>query len=113
MVCANPKKESGTIDFGRGVPSPEAFPTQQLQECAKAVLEREGSVVLQYYPAAGYVPLRGWLADRYGVATECVLVSNGSLQILDFLSFEALANKDGSRVNPVLSKDRKERQTDN
>jgi 2-aminoadipate transaminase len=86
MGCTNPQKERGTIDFGRGVPPPEAFPTKQLQECAQAVLEREGSVVLQYCPAAGYVPLRGWLADTYGVATECVLVSNGSLQILDFLS---------------------------
>jgi DNA-binding transcriptional MocR family regulator len=74
------------IDFVRRVPPPEAFPIKQLQECAKAVLEREGSVVLQYHPAAGFIPLRGWLADRYDVATEDVLVSNGSLQILDLLS---------------------------
>ena len=86
MAYINPEKERGTINFARGVPPPEAFPTQQLQECARAVLEREGSVVLQYHPAAGFVPLREWLADRYGVAMECVLVSNGSLQILDFLT---------------------------
>lgn len=42
--------------------------------------------MLQYYPAAGFRPLRGWLADRYDVALEGVLVSNGSLQILEFLS---------------------------
>jgi len=76
----------GAINFVRGVPPSGAFPIDQLQECARAVLEREGSVVLQYYPAAGFVPLRGWLADKYGVATECVLISNGSLQILDFVS---------------------------
>ena len=86
MTGVKPDKARGSIDFGRGVPPSEAFPTQQLQECAKAVLEREGSVVLQYYPAAGLVSLRRWLADRYGVAMECVLVSNGSLQILDFVS---------------------------
>jgi DNA-binding transcriptional MocR family regulator len=86
MACVNPGKEKRTINFARGVPPPEAFPTQQLQECARAVLEREGSIVLQYYPAAGLVSLREWLADRYDVAMECVLVSNGSLQILDFVS---------------------------
>jgi len=86
MASVNPEKESGAIDFARGVPPPEAFPTQQLQECARVVLEREGPVVLQYYPAAGLVSLREWLADRYNVAMECVLVSNGSLQILDFVS---------------------------
>jgi len=50
------------------------------------VLERDGSVVLQYHPAAGFIPLREWLADRHGVAPEAVLVSNGSLQIQGFLT---------------------------
>jgi len=68
------------------VPAPEAFPTWQLRECATAVLERDGSVVLQYHPAAGFIPLREWLADRHGVAPEAVLVSNGSLQIQGFLT---------------------------
>ncbi len=77
MVYVNREKGRETIDFGRGVPPPEAFPRQQLQECAEAVLGREGSVILQYYPAARFVPLRAWLADRYGVATERVLGSNG------------------------------------
>ncbi len=86
MSCDNPNEERGLINFARGVPPTEAFPIEQLQECAKAVLQREGSVVLQYHPAAGFIPLRGWLAERYGVAVESVLLSNGSLQILEFLS---------------------------
>lgn len=86
MCCINQGKGKSTINFIRGNPPPEAFPIEQLQGCAKAVLEREGSVVLQYHPAAGFIPLRRWLADRYGTATECVLLSNGSLQILEFLS---------------------------
>ncbi len=80
------RNEKGAIDFGRGNPPPEAFPTEQLQECARAILQQEGSVVLQYYPAPGYTPLREWLADKYGVTADRVLVSNGSLQILDFVS---------------------------
>lgn len=86
MTCVNPGKGKGTINFTRGVPPPEAFPIEQLQECAKVVLERDGSVMLQYHPAAGFVPLRRWLAYRYGVAMESVLIGNGSLQILDFVS---------------------------
>lgn len=77
MACVNPENERGTIDFGRGVPPPEASPRQQFQERARAVLEGEGSVGLQYYPAAGFALLRGRLVDRYGVATERVLVSKG------------------------------------
>jgi len=86
MKCVNLGEGKRAINFVRGVPPPEAFPIEQVQECAHAVLEREGSVVLQYHSAAGFVPLRRWLADRYNVAMEAVLVSNGSLQILDFLS---------------------------
>jgi 2-aminoadipate transaminase len=86
MAGVDADKERGIIDFGRGNPPPEAFPTQQLQECAATILAEQASVVLQYYPAAGYAPLRGWLANKYGLATEGVLVSNGSLQILDFVS---------------------------
>ncbi|TKJ30031.1 MAG: aspartate aminotransferase [Chloroflexi bacterium B3_Chlor] len=51
-----------------------------------AILEREGSVVLQYHPAAGFYPLREWLAQRHDAAPEAVLVSNGSLQIEEFLT---------------------------
>jgi 2-aminoadipate transaminase len=78
--------EIQTINFTRGVPPLEAFPTRQLQECATAVLEREGPVVLQYHPAAGFTPLREWLAQRHGAAPEAMLVSNGSLQIQEFLA---------------------------
>jgi DNA-binding transcriptional MocR family regulator len=79
-------REMHTISFTRGVPPPEAFPTRQLGECATSILERDGSVVLQYHPAAGFVPLREWLARRHGVTPEAVLVSNGSLQIQEFLT---------------------------
>lgn len=74
------------INFARGTPPAQAFPIEQLQTCARAVLEQDGPVVLQYHPAAGFVPLREWLAQRNGTAMDCVLISNGSLQILEFLS---------------------------
>lgn len=79
-------REVQTVSFTRGVPPPEAFPTRQLGECATSILERDGSVVLQYHPAAGFFPLREWLARRHGVTPEAVLVSNGSLQIQELLA---------------------------
>ena len=45
MACVGPEKERAMIDFGRGAPPPEAFPTRQLQECVTAVLEREGELI--------------------------------------------------------------------
>lgn len=78
--------ETQIISLTRGVPPPEAFPTQQLQECAAAILEREGSIVLQYHAAIGFAPLREWLGQRHGAAPEAVLVGNGSLQLLVFLA---------------------------
>jgi 2-aminoadipate transaminase len=78
--------ESQMINFTRGVPPAEAFPTEQLQACATAILGRHSAVVLQYQPAAGYGPLREWLGGRHGVPAEAVLVGNGSLQLQAFLS---------------------------
>jgi 2-aminoadipate transaminase len=82
----NRDNEIQMISFSRGVPPAEAFPTRQLQECATAILERESAVVLQYHAAAGFLPLREWLARKFGVASQAVLVSNGSLQIQDLLT---------------------------
>ena len=74
------------INFTRGVPPTEAFPTGKLQECAQSILETYSSTILQYHPAMGFVPLREWIGSKYNVSPEKVLVSNGSLQIHGFLS---------------------------
>ncbi len=84
------------INFTRGVPPAEAFPTKQLQECAFAVLEHHSSTVLQYQPASGYLPLREWLGQKYHVSPENILLSNGSLQ-LQIFSAEILA-KTGANI---------------
>lgn len=75
-----------TISFARGVPAPECIPVEELADCARAAVERDGSTVLSYGSAAGYKPLREWIAERHGVAPERVLVTNGSLQGLVFLA---------------------------
>jgi 2-aminoadipate transaminase len=74
------------ISFARGIPAPECLPVEELADCARAVLERDGRTVLSYGPSAGYQPLREWIADRHGVDPARVLVTNGSLQGFVFLA---------------------------
>jgi 2-aminoadipate transaminase len=74
------------ISFNRGIPCVEAFPTSQIQECAAAVLAADAATVLQYGQSTGYMPLRETIARWYGAGPEGVLISNGSLQIQEFLS---------------------------
>ncbi len=73
------------ISFARGIPSPDCLPVQELADCARAVIERDGPRVLNYGPVGGYGPLREWLAERHGVTPGRVVVTNGSLQGLDLL----------------------------
>ena len=84
------------ISFNRGVPCVEAFPVSEIQQCAAAILTDDAATVLQYGKSTGYLPLRGMIAQWYGASPEEVLVSNGSLQIQEFLS--ALLLRPGDTV---------------
>lgn len=77
---------SDRIVFTRGVPPPEAFPTDELGECFDAAIRNDTAVVLQYGQQPGYAPLRSQLAEEYGVSEAEVLVGNGSLQLQDLVS---------------------------
>jgi 2-aminoadipate transaminase len=83
------------ISLARGVPAPECLPVEELAECARAVLERDGHRVLSYGPAGGYEPLRERLAERHGVDVGRVLVTNGSLQAFALLVKLLLGGADG------------------
>jgi 2-aminoadipate transaminase len=75
-----------TISFARGVPAPECLPVEDLAECARTALERDGQRVLNYGPGGGYEPLRGRLGERHGVEPARVLVTNGSLEAFTLLA---------------------------
>jgi 2-aminoadipate transaminase len=83
------------ISFARGVPAPECLPVEELADCARAALERDGRTILSYGPSPGYAPLREWLAERHGVSPGRIFLTNGSLQGFVFLA-ERLAR--GRRV---------------
>jgi 2-aminoadipate transaminase len=75
-----------SISFARGIPAPECLPVEELADCAKAAIERDGRTVLSYGAGGGYAPLRAWLGERHGVDPARVLVTNGSLQGFVFLA---------------------------
>lgn len=68
-----------TISFARGIPAPECLPVEELADCARAALERDGRTILSYGPSPGYGPLREWIAARHDVAPGRLLLTNGSL----------------------------------
>ncbi len=74
-----------TISFARGVPAPECLPIDDLADCARTAIERDGASALLYGHTLGYQPLREWIGERHGVDPARVIVTNGSLQAFHFV----------------------------
>ncbi len=87
------------ISFNRGVPATSALPSKSVSEAASDVLSADGENLLQYGDSRGYLPLRKTIAKKYGANSGSeVLVSNGSLQILDALAHTYLSPGDSVLV---------------
>ena len=84
------------VSFARGIPAPECLAVDELADCAKAAIERDGNAVLSYGPGGGYAPLREWIAARHGVEPARVVVTSGSLQGFVFLAEQLV--QPGARV---------------
>ena len=82
------------ISFTRGVPPAESFPNEELIECTRRVISEHSAQVLQYGSAAGYSPLREYIAQQYSVDVGQVVIGQGSLQLLDLLCRFSLAGGD-------------------
>lgn len=80
------------ILFGGGLPNPASFPVKEFSEAAQKVLSSDGSNVLQYNTAEGYLPLRELIAARYKkrfgleIDPQDILMTTGSQQGLDLLA---------------------------
>lgn len=84
------------ISFSRGAPSVDIVDVDGLKAAAQRAFERDPAGTTAYGTAAGYQPLRAWIADKHGVQPEQVLVTNGSMQADAFL-FETVV-KPGDTV---------------
>src|SRR5215831_2954289 len=69
-----------SISFARGAPSLDIVDVDGLKAAANRAFDVDPAAVTGYGPAAGYQPLREWIAQRYRVDVEQVLITNGSLQ---------------------------------
>jgi len=77
------------ISFARGAPSLDIVDVEGLKAAAMRAFEVDPAAVTAYGPVTGYLPLREWIAARYAVDPDQVLLTNGSLQADAFL-FEHL-----------------------
>jgi DNA-binding transcriptional MocR family regulator len=84
------------ISFARGAPAPECLSVEELADCARVALERDGVSILSYGPGGGYGPLRERLAEWHGVEPSRVVITSGSLQGFAFLAEQLV--RPGSRV---------------
>lgn len=83
-LAANPN----LISLGGGLPSPDSFPLQLVNELTEKVLEKYGPAALQYDTTEGFRPLRTGLVDYLkakGVKAkfENIYISSGSQGFLD------------------------------
>jgi DNA-binding transcriptional MocR family regulator len=69
-----------SISFARGVPAPECLAEEELADCAREVLARDGKTILSYGSGAGYAPLREVLGEWFDVSPNQIIVTNGALQ---------------------------------
>ncbi len=86
-VTENPE----TISFAGGIPNSTHFPIKEIAEAAQKVLAGDGRGALQYTTTQGYLPLRRYLAERYGkkygldADPEDIIITNGSQQAFDLI----------------------------
>ncbi len=83
-------QQPDVISFAGGLPAPELFPVQEVQEACCDILSHQGAKALQYSPTEGYPPLKGCLLEKvrkYGVTAEesNILFTSGSQQALDLV----------------------------
>ena len=81
----------GVVSFAGGMPDSGLFPTEAFRRALNEVIRREGEALLQYYPVAGYPPLRRYLSTyllRFGLeaSPDEILIVNGSQQGFDLIA---------------------------
>ncbi|MFW6227094.1 MAG: aminotransferase class I/II-fold pyridoxal phosphate-dependent enzyme, partial [Bacteroidota bacterium] len=88
--CLKLTQQPDIISFAGGLPAPDSFPVQDLQEITEEVLREEPTAALQYSTTEGDQLLREQLVKRYrdegcDITTKNLVVSTASQQALDLL----------------------------
>ncbi len=93
------------ISFARGAPSIDIVAVEDLRAAADRAFQNDPKGTFSYGTSVGYVPLREWIAEQHDVATEQVVVTNGSMQADAFL-FELLVGEGDTVVVEAPTYDR-------
>ena len=83
-------KKPGLISFAGGLPAPCTFPSEELIEISREVIQNEAGLALQYGMTEGDDLLRDQLTARYqktglDITRENLVITTSSQQGLDFL----------------------------
>lgn len=78
----------GMVSLAGGVPAPESFPTDRMDEIFGTVMAKYGPLALQYDVTEGFEPLRMALVNHLGekgitATSDEILVFSGSQSVLD------------------------------
>lgn len=76
-------EQPSVISFAGGLPAPELFPVEALQDASARVLRRDSAV--QYSTTEGDPSLREWIAAEAGITPDHVQIVSGSQQGLDLV----------------------------
>ncbi|MDP2806880.1 MAG: PLP-dependent aminotransferase family protein [bacterium] len=84
-------RQPGIISFAGGLPAPDTFPVQEIEEIACRILRENGAMALQYGTTEGELPLREELAkwmsqEKPGIKPENIFITSGSQQGLDIVA---------------------------
>ena len=75
------------INLTRGVPAPESYALAEFAECFKKAMEEDGAKAMSYVASPGYEPLIHLIADQEKINADQVVIGNGSLELLQFLTY--------------------------
>jgi 2-aminoadipate transaminase len=78
----------GMVSLAGGIPAPESFPLEIIQELTEIVVAKYASGAFQYGPTEGFWPLREALADylenrAITASAGEILIASGSQGVLD------------------------------
>jgi len=83
-------RQPGIISFAGGLPAPDLFPVEEIKELAQVIMDREGTIALQYGPTEGDVVLREELLklskkDGVDISLDQLVIITSSQQGLDLV----------------------------
>jgi 2-aminoadipate transaminase len=89
----------GMISLAGGIPSPESFPLDLMNQLTEQVLEKYGAAALQYDHTEGFGPLREALVDhlrdsQLDATSREILIASGSQGVLDALGMILISKGD-------------------